>query len=179
MIDKKSVIIGTFAGMLIGIITSVFLAWIIITAIGESFQVENVNISIHLNESAIIEAINESRPSEISITKTEKVDNQWYVSEHNIELSKEYDKGYLTCLEQTQSHILFAGSTFEYDNKYVIKVQYILPNKVELRVLQNGSDVFNGTCYENNWCNIKDVSFQIDDVHIGKEAAYFVYWSDK
>ena len=60
MIDKKSVIIGIFAGMLLGIITSVFLASILINAIGESFQVENMNITVSLNQSRLEELIRES-----------------------------------------------------------------------------------------------------------------------
>lgn len=60
MIDKKSVIIGTFAGMLIGIITSVFLASIIIYSIGESFQVENMNITIALNQTQLEKVIRDS-----------------------------------------------------------------------------------------------------------------------
>lgn len=60
MIDKKSVIIGTFAGMLLGIITAVFLAGIIISSIGESFQVENMNITVALNQTQLENVIRES-----------------------------------------------------------------------------------------------------------------------
>jgi len=60
MIDKKSVIIGTFAGMLLGIITSVLLAGIIINSIGESFQVENMNITIAVNQTQLENLIRES-----------------------------------------------------------------------------------------------------------------------
>jgi len=60
MIDKKSVIIGIFAGVLLGIITAVFLASILINSIGESFQVENMNITIAVNQTQLENLIRES-----------------------------------------------------------------------------------------------------------------------
>lgn len=60
MIDNKSVIIGIFVGMLLGIITSVFLAAILINAIGDSFQVENMNVTIALNQTQLENVIKES-----------------------------------------------------------------------------------------------------------------------
>lgn len=60
MIDKKSVIIGIFAGMLLGIITSVFLASILINSIGESFQVQNMNITIAINQTQLEDVIRDS-----------------------------------------------------------------------------------------------------------------------
>ena len=101
---------------------------------------------------------------------------------HEIELKqtayKEYDRGFIDAIDSCRSNILFAGSTFKY-GEYFIKAQDIQLGKVEIEVIQAGNYIFNGTCYADKWCNIKDVSFQIDDIHIGKEAAYLVYWSDK
>jgi len=91
--------------------------------------------------------------------------------------TKEYDKGFIAAMESIRSNILFAGSTFKYGN-YSIKAWDILPGKVEIEVIKDGNYIFNGTCYADTWCNIKDVSFQIDDIHIGKEASYLVYWSN-
>lgn len=71
MIDKKSVIIGTFAGMLLGIITSVFLAAIIINAIGESFRVENMNITVALNQTQLEKVIRESPGYQIARAEPE------------------------------------------------------------------------------------------------------------
>lgn len=166
MVDKKVVLIGFFGGTLIGVMLSVLFASILIISIGESFKVESMNITISLNESMVRGAINDiknkhnntifdiSGGTPEAIPLRDEVYPHWY-----------------------QSNILFAGSTFKYDT-YVIKAQDILPDRVEIQVLQNGDYVFNGTCYENEWCNIKDISFQIDDIHIGKEASYLVYWSD-
>jgi len=186
MIDKKSVIIGIFAGMVLGIITSVFLASILINAIGESFQVENMNITIALNQTSLEDVIRESPGYQTSQIDTgAPTKDKWVGSDEDVEkinrlMAAEYDRGYLAAMDSYRSNILFAGSTFEYNHTYFIKAQDILSNKVEIDVfIQNGDYVFNGTCYENAWCNIRDISFQIDDIHIGKEAAYFVYWSDK
>lgn len=168
MIDKKSIIIGIFAGMLLGIITSVFLASILINSIGESFQVENMNITIDLNQTQLENVIRES-PGYQTARADPMTENKLY---------EEYDRGYLDAMKSFRSNILFAGSTFKY-GEYDIKFQDVQPGKAYIEVIQGGNYVFNGTCYENQWCNIKDVSFQIDDIHIGKEDAYFVYWSDK
>jgi len=181
MIDKKSVIIGIFAGMLLGIITAVFLAGIIINSIGESFQVDNMNITIAVNQTQLETLIRESPGYQTARADTQK--HEWTGSDQDVDklnriLSKEYDKGFINGIESIGSNILFAGSTFEYGN-YTIKCQDIQPGKAFLEVIQGGNYIFNGTCYKNQWCNIRDVSIQIDDIHIGKEAAYLVYWSDR
>ena len=71
MIDKKSVIIGIFAGMLIGIITSVFLALILINAVGSSFQIENINITVTLNQTQLENVIKESPGYQIAKAEPE------------------------------------------------------------------------------------------------------------
>jgi len=168
MIDKKSVIIGVFAGMLLGIITSVFLAGVLISTIGESFKVENMNITVALNQTQLENVIRES-PGYQTARAEPLTANERY---------EEYDRGYLAALKQNPGHILFTGSTFEYDN-YTLMLRDITKSTAFFRVMENGNDVFNGTCYSNKWCNIKNISFQIDDIHIGKEASYLVYWSAK
>ena len=71
MIDKKSVIIGTFAGMLLGIITSVFLAAVLINTIGESFHIENMNITVALNQTQLENVIRESPGYQTAKTEPE------------------------------------------------------------------------------------------------------------
>ena len=128
-----------------------------------------MNITIALNQTQIENMIKDS-PGYQKQAEYKKLTER--------QLKDEYESGYFDGITAVESHILFAGATFEY-GKYVIKANDISEHSAEIQVLQDGNYAFNGTCYENKWCNIKDVSFQIDDIHIGNEASYFVYWSDK
>ena len=56
MIDKKSVIIGCFAGIILGFILSFFLVMYGIQEIGTAFTIQNMNVTLDINETAIIEA---------------------------------------------------------------------------------------------------------------------------
>ena len=180
---KNPVIIGIFAGMLFGVITCVFLVTALISSIGESFQIENINITVAVNQTAIEDLIKESPGYQTAKAEPENQSHEWTGSDEDVEkinriIAKEYDRGFVAAMEQYQSNILFAGSTFEYGD-YTVKLQDIQPGRAYIGVIQGGNYVFNGTCYKYQWCNIRDVTFQIDDIHIGKEAAYLVYWSDK
>jgi hypothetical protein len=168
MIDAKSVIIGCFAGVLLGLITSALIASMLISSFGESFKVEDMNITISVNDSIIKDAMN----------KYDKYYNDTVDIPNKYELTKEYDRGFLKGLESYRSNILFAGSTFTYD-KYVVKAWDIMPGKAEIVIMQDGYEIDRGFCYSNRFCNLNNISFQIDDIHIGKEANYLVYWSDK
>jgi len=60
MIDKNSFIAGGITGMIIGVLIGLLLAYILviygINAIGDSFTITNMNITVAINETAIIEA---------------------------------------------------------------------------------------------------------------------------
>ena len=58
--DKISLTIGILLGVIIGFIIAGLLLSYGISVIGDSFRVENMNITIAVNESMIVDAINNS-----------------------------------------------------------------------------------------------------------------------
>ncbi len=100
---------------------------------------------------------------------------KWNATSYQDGYDDGYDKGFkdFCCI---RSNILFAGSTFTYDNKYVVKAWDITKNKVEIVIMRDGNEIDRRFCYPNRFCNINNISFQIDDIHIGKEASYLVFW---
>jgi len=60
-LHKPSICIGISIGIILGIIITALIQMLILSAIGDIFTVQNMNMTIAINETQLIEAINNSR----------------------------------------------------------------------------------------------------------------------